>query len=57
VGGTTCANCANLSTQTYRVIRGSSWSDPASDLRTAFRGYTYGTTHYQYRGVRCARDL
>jgi formylglycine-generating enzyme len=55
-GGATCVNCANLTTQSYRVIRGSSWSDPASDIRAAFRGYTYGTTHYQYRGVRCARD-
>jgi formylglycine-generating enzyme len=55
-GGATCNNCANLTTQTYRVIKGSSWSDPASDIRAAFRGYTYSTTHYQYRGVRCARD-
>lgn len=55
-GGATCNNCANVTPQNYRVIRGASWFDAASDIRAAFRGYTVSTTHYQYHGVRCARD-
>jgi formylglycine-generating enzyme required for sulfatase activity len=54
--GSTCNNCVDWTSATYRSLRGSSWSDPSSDLRAAFRGYAVGSSHYTYRGARCARD-
>jgi formylglycine-generating enzyme required for sulfatase activity len=53
--GNSCTNCANLNTASYRVIRGSDWSDGAADLRAASRGGDEPSFRSNGIGARCLR--
>ncbi|HEY5920575.1 MAG TPA: SUMF1/EgtB/PvdO family nonheme iron enzyme [Kofleriaceae bacterium] len=52
-----CNDCANLGPGTDRVLRGGSYSDPLSWLRTGERDFDVPTTRFDNVGVRCARPL
>jgi len=52
---TPCADCANLTPATYRVIRGGSLVKDVSGLRTGFRAYTVAPNFDGSVGARCAR--
>jgi formylglycine-generating enzyme len=51
-----CNDCANLTTSSYRVIRGGGFASGVSYLRTAFRDYYAPTDRFTgLFGLRCAR--
>ena len=52
---TTCDDCADLTTAPARVVRGSSFLEPASRLRSANRNSDGPTVRYPFNGARCAR--
>jgi formylglycine-generating enzyme required for sulfatase activity len=54
--GAVCSNCASLSPQSNRVVRGGAWSGASSDLRAATRGNSVPSTRWNYNGLRCARS-
>ena len=52
-----CSDCANLSTASYRVIRGGTWQDDAEQLRSANReGRSPDSSRFTV-GLRCARSV
>ena len=53
--GTPCVDCAYLTPGSYRVIRGGSWFNSPSFLRSANRNYDSPGVAYGNLGVRCAR--
>ena len=53
---TPCANCADTTAATYRVIRGGSFYDGASYLLSSNRYTGSPTYHYGNFGARCARS-
>ena len=55
-GGATCTNCANLSTETQRSLRGGGWHDDVVDLRAATRWRGPPDSLYSDVGFRCARS-
>lgn len=50
-----CDNCANLSVDKDRVIRGGNWYFAAQELYTSSRNYQNPAARNQYTGARCAR--
>ena len=54
-GGSTCTNCANVTSGSSRVLRGGSWINDAADLRAAYRSYYDPSVRYGNHGFRCAR--
>jgi formylglycine-generating enzyme len=50
-----CDNCANLSSGTYRVNRGGSWSDSGANAAAEARNSASIATYHS--GIRCARPL
>ena len=50
-----CNNCADLTVASVRVVRGGSFYNLASYLRSALRYYFFPGSHYYYIGARCAR--
>jgi formylglycine-generating enzyme required for sulfatase activity len=50
-----CDDCANLTPATDRSIRGGSYNDTATSLRTPVRHFTLPTDRNPNTGVRCAR--
>ncbi|MCU0694363.1 MAG: formylglycine-generating enzyme family protein, partial [Polyangiaceae bacterium] len=59
-GGSLCDNCANLTSASYRVFRGGSFTscyDDTANLRAASRFPDPPTFRYNSAGVRCARTL
>jgi formylglycine-generating enzyme required for sulfatase activity len=52
-----CNDCANLTTASYRVIRGGDFFFGASDLRGAFRNDVTPYDRYADNGVRCGRAM
>lgn len=58
VDGNICTDCANLTSNLTRVLRGGTWGGPSSWFRAADRyGDVYPTGHHEGVGFRCARDL
>jgi formylglycine-generating enzyme required for sulfatase activity len=55
VGGSSCANCANVNPSSYVVWRGGSWGGSPSALRAAYRGAISPAVRSEYGGFRCAR--
>jgi len=54
-GGAVCDDCANLNTDSNRVVRGGFFSLGAGGLRAANRDSRYPTNRYHSLGFRCAR--
>ena len=52
---TPCNDCAELTTASYRVIRGGYFSSNASNLRSADRNNSIPGVHGSIMGARCAR--
>jgi sulfatase modifying factor 1 len=52
---TPCADCANLTVATNRVIRGQSFYHDSSVPLASLRGFITPTTRYDNEGFRCAR--
>ena len=50
-----CNDCANLTTSSYRVFRGGSFLNAASNLRAANRDYGTLPIRRDFIGLRCAR--
>jgi formylglycine-generating enzyme len=55
-GGALCNNCANLTSFTYRALRGGGWHNGAFELRAAYRSRKEPLDASQYYGFRCARN-
>ncbi|HSQ67883.1 MAG TPA: SUMF1/EgtB/PvdO family nonheme iron enzyme [Polyangiaceae bacterium] len=53
--GMPCANCADLTAATDRVVRGGSYSAASWGLLTSFRNHGTPATRYNDVGFRCAR--
>jgi formylglycine-generating enzyme required for sulfatase activity len=54
---TPCNDCANVVTGQSRVSRGGDWYYNAEYLRAAYRSYEDHASHFNYMGLRCARNL
>jgi formylglycine-generating enzyme len=52
----TCVDCANLTPAAYRGVRGGSFSNTASPLRTGYRGFVAPFGRGNFNGIRCARS-
>jgi formylglycine-generating enzyme required for sulfatase activity len=52
---TPCSNCADLTTASYRAVRGGDFGYSASNLRSAYRGSSDPGFNYVFIGARCAR--
>jgi formylglycine-generating enzyme required for sulfatase activity len=50
-----CTDCADLTTEGYRVLRGGSFENSASSLRGALRGFDSSGVRYFSFGLRCGR--
>jgi sulfatase modifying factor 1 len=55
-GGDSVANPKGPALGEHRVVRGGSWVDDASFLRTSRRYWDPPATHMSFMGFRCARD-
>jgi sulfatase modifying factor 1 len=56
-GGADCRNCANLTGEGARTMRGGDWQYTAADLRGAGRFAGSSGSYWLGAGLRCARDL